>query len=97
MAKPKRIYKLYSVPRPPDIPGCARAGAWWSWYHEYLRSPEWAEVRKRVLAKARGDCQYCRADFAVEVHHLTYLNVGHECWGDVLAVCLACHRMLHRR
>lgn len=97
MPKPRRIYKVrYPVPQPPDARSRTRSGPWWDWYNGYLRSEVWAEVRRRVLVRAKGTCQDCRTRPAAEVHHLTYIRVGRECWGDLQAVCLECHDRTHR-
>lgn len=93
----KHIHKCYPVPRPPDVRSNLHEGPWWDWYNGYLQSEIWAEVRRRVIKRARGDCQRCRSRVAVEVHHLSYDRVGHERWGDLQAICKNCHDDIHRR
>lgn len=66
-------------------------------YEAYLRSPEWAEKRAAVLARARGRCEVdpcVRA--AAHVHHTRYPKVlGDEALSDLLAVCVDHHDLLH--
>jgi hypothetical protein len=64
-------------------------------YAEYLRSPEWAEVRRRYRAAPAlpQEC-FCGAT-EVEFHHTTYERVGRERLEDLVPLCVNCHRMLH--
>ena len=64
------------------------------WYSRYLRSPEWKELRSRILALAKWRCHECGA-YATEVHHLTYVNVGNESEEDLQALCRRCHQHVH--
>jgi 5-methylcytosine-specific restriction endonuclease McrA len=68
---------------------------WWAVYGAYLKSPEWAERRRRVLARAEGRCERCGHERATQVHHLTYRRVGAEWLKDLLAICNACHEHHH--
>jgi len=67
-------------------------------YHEYLRSPEWANVRKAALRKAGYHCQLCYADGQLHVHHKTYdIKRGEEHWHDaIIVLCEECHRRFHK-
>lgn len=38
----------------------ARNEEWWTRYSAYLASREWAEIRKLVIARAVGICEWCR-------------------------------------
>lgn len=64
-------------------------------YHEYLRSPAWARLRRQVLMRCGCVCQGCGAKPAVEVHHLTYERIGEEMLFDLVALCRECHDRLH--
>lgn len=64
-------------------------------YQEYLRTPEWAEQRRRAIERAEGRCQGCNADSHLEVHHRTYDNRGEEEAGDLTVLCAACHTAVH--
>lgn len=60
-------------------------------YTSYLDSEAWAEMRERIMRRARRRCETC-GDLATQVHHLTYERLGHEDPADLLAVCEPCHR-----
>jgi len=64
-------------------------------YDAYLRSEAWQKLRKAVFARASYRCEGCQAADAEEVHHLTYIRLGHEFLTDLLAVCAPCHAVLH--
>jgi hypothetical protein len=64
-------------------------------YRAYLRSPEWAEKRARIMERSGGTCERCRERPAVDVHHLTYDRIYHESPSDLQAVCRTCHDTYH--
>ena len=64
-------------------------------YARYLASPEWQEVRSRIIARANGVCECCDMAPPTEVHHTTYLRLGCELDDDLLAVCSFCHWLIH--
>lgn len=70
-------------------------GKWWSGYNQYLKSPEWAARREKVLNRAGGMCEGCLERRATQVHHLTYKHVGREPLFDLVAICDECHDMVH--
>jgi 5-methylcytosine-specific restriction endonuclease McrA len=62
-------------------------------YLRYLDSPAWKRIRRQVLSRARGRCERCgRFSTALEVHHRTYVRLGHEPLTDLQALDLRCHR-----
>lgn len=75
----------------------ARRESFWKYYTEYLESPEWASKRADVLERDRYTCQFkfrgCTRR-AVQVHHLTYENVGNEPLEDLISVCIHCHEIV---
>ena len=73
-----------------------RSIEWWRQYGEYLTSPEWQALRRRVIEAAGGVCAYCELRPAVQAHHETYERVGHELLEDLSAVCIECHERLHK-
>lgn len=75
----------------------ARNAEWWARYEAHLASPEWQDLRQRVMERCRGLCEGCRLRRAVQVHHLTYERLGNEMLFDLAAVCLICHAMIHGR
>lgn len=64
---------------------------WWEQYAEYLRSPQWASKRERVLERDGRTCQACLVRDAREVHHLTYKHVFNEPLFELISVCKVCH------
>ena len=66
------------------------------WYKDYLKSPEWREKRLLVLDRCNNVCEGCRQKVAIEVHHLTYKNVGKEFLFELIGICLGCHERVHK-
>ncbi len=60
-------------------------------YAEYLQSPEWAQIRARVLARDDYRCQDCGRGCDLHVHHLTYEDVGSEHHWQLITLCETCH------
>jgi len=69
--------------------------AWHRAYDAYLASPQWRELRRKVLARCHGVCEGCGERPAVQIHHLTYARTGYEMLFDLAAVCLECHEKIH--
>lgn len=67
----------------------------WTWYPEYLKSPEWASRRRKVLARCNGICEGCGESTAVHVHHKTYDHVGRELLFELVGLCIPCHETCH--
>jgi hypothetical protein len=74
-----------------------RPDNFWDKYSEYLRSPEWASKRALVFQRANGMCEGCGIREATQAHHLTYARVGREMLFDLVAICDACHEVVHGR
>ena len=68
---------------------------WLQSYGPYLSSPEWADKRQRVLARARWVCEGCGERPPTQVHHLTYEHVGAEFLFELVALCEPCHDRIH--
>lgn len=67
-------------------------------YEAWCRtSPEWADIKKKILWRSRGHCEACLSAPAEVVHHLTY-EAGKlpPAW-HLRAVCIECHGRLHWR
>jgi 5-methylcytosine-specific restriction endonuclease McrA len=64
-------------------------------YQKYLESREWQAKRAKVLKRANHICEGCLSRPAVQVHHTTYANVGHELLFELVALCLDCHARAH--
>ena len=50
----------------------SRSTRWWQVYRQFLASPEWAEMRRRVLERAGHVCEACLLVRAAQVHHTAY-------------------------
>jgi HNH endonuclease len=64
-------------------------------YDEYLRTPEWKDVRRFALKRAGDRCQTCNRSGPFHVHHRTYERRGRESLADVLVLCADCHKAFH--
>ena len=64
-------------------------------YRKYLKSPEW-KAKRKWLFKVRGrKCEKCDNRSRLEVHHLTYANIGKETLADLQVLCAHCHYIEH--
>jgi len=64
-------------------------------YQDYLYSDIWIE-RRELMIKMVGKCELCGAINRLQVHHITYLNVGNEKKEDLMVVCKTCHTRIHK-
>lgn len=68
-------------------------------YASYIQSREWRERRKAALYLCNRRCKDCQRDgqdhVRLEVHHLSYANLGHEADADLVVLCGSCHRRRH--
>lgn len=79
------------------VPGALTYREWYRYV--YLRSAHWQNYRARRLALAGYRCQeiHCiKHGSHLDVHHLTYANIGHELDGDTLVLCRLHHNMVSR-
>lgn len=73
-------------------------------YDGYMKSEEWAAKRDERLRLDDRHCVMCgRADGitrkgkpVLQVHHVSYKNLGHEPMEDLVSLCAGCHRKIHR-
>jgi len=63
-------------------------------YYEYLKSKEWASIRKSII-EDRKRCERCYAENDLQVHHKTYENVFNEKDEDLELLCRHCHQKEH--
>lgn len=68
---------------------------WWALYNEYLTTPEWHDLRIKIINRDKNLCQECFSKKANEVHHLHYRNVFKEKLEDLISVCKDCHNKIH--
>ena len=67
-------------------------------YEKYIRSAKWKKVRAYRMKYDEFECQSplpmyqdCLESERLEVHHLTYDNLGRELLGDIVTLCQNCH------
>lgn len=70
-----------------------------TFYQTYIASAAWRDSRVRIaeFVAAGHRCRICNAEGAeagLEAHHRTYVRLGREEPGDLLAVCRDCHRVI---
>lgn len=66
-------------------------------YFSYIESDEWRERARSIRERDGYRCQICGADDTpLEVHHLTYDNLGQELDEDLITVCHSCHEKITR-
>lgn len=65
------------------------------YYKAYLQSEHWLTFREKALEAAHFECEECGYDESLNVHHLTYANIGKESLNDVQVLCYRCHMQAH--
>jgi CDGSH-type Zn-finger protein len=64
-------------------------------YADYLNSPLWNRIRRKVYAKRGKACSLC-GDVASELHHNRYARVDLEgrCLSEIHPICRGCHEAI---
>jgi 5-methylcytosine-specific restriction endonuclease McrA len=62
-------------------------------YRDYMSSMQWWAKKGEAIERAGHKCERCGATESLEVHHLTYDQLGDERPEDLLVVCPDCHRI----
>jgi len=67
-------------------------------YTKYLQSRHWQSFRLKAILHYGKKCMMCGIKEVpyFHVHHLTYVNLGHEKFKDVVVLCEECHNEIHR-
>lgn len=68
---------------------------WFREHDQYLQSPQWRTLRRKVLDRAKNLCEGCRDKPPTQVHHLTYAHWKNEFLWELVAVCDDCHERIH--
>jgi len=63
-------------------------------YRGYLGSDKWTEIR-RVKLKSQRKCEKCGSRISLQIHHITYKNLGCETNKDLQVLCELCHKEFH--
>ncbi len=64
-------------------------------YQAYLNSNEWQETRQRIFKRDNFRCVKCGCSKNLQVHHITYENLGEEKEADLATLCDKCHNSIH--
>ena len=64
-------------------------------YKKYMESAEWIAKRNMALRRDGFVCKRCGSAKNLNVHHITYKNLGHEEMDDLVTLCETCHEYIH--
>ncbi len=64
-------------------------------YPEFLKTPEWRQIREAALERAGHRCQVCNSADELQVHHRDYSNKPLEMLSDLTVLCDGCHGIFH--
>lgn len=74
---------------------CNDTGEKCTGYKEYLQSKHWALLRKKYI-KSNTVCASCGSKDNLQLHHVSYKNLGNEFSADFLVLCDKCHKNIHK-
>lgn len=64
-------------------------------YRDYLRSPHWRDMQARYRASRLPQaCLGCNEP-NFQLHHRSYVRLGHELLEDLIPLCDECHYQVH--
>lgn len=64
-------------------------------YHEWLKTVDWKEVRRKRLEMDGYVCQGCGVARAEQVHHITYSHATSPFLFQLVSLCRECHERYH--
>ena len=64
-------------------------------YYSYLKTQAWEEMRQKIFRRDGFKCVICHEAKNLNVHHITYENLGAEKESDLVTLCQACHEKVH--
>lgn len=64
-------------------------------YHTYIHSPDWEDRKRRYYETHPKRCVICLTYKHIDLHHLSYRNLGNEQDEELVAVCRFHHDMFH--
>ena len=66
-------------------------------YNQYITSKEWYNNPARLAVIQRDKvCKMCGSNNFLQVHHITYTNLGNEKEEDLVLLCENCHKKVHK-
>ena len=63
--------------------------------HTYLTSENWRMLRRKVLQRDNYQCVTCHSTANLNIHHITYIDLGDESLDQLTTLCATCHTDLH--
>lgn len=66
-----------------------------NFYFDYMHSNSWLTRRRKRIEMDGYRCKICGSATNLNVHHITYENLGCEPMDDLVTVCKQCHANLH--
>lgn len=65
-------------------------------YKNYLNTNHWKIMRIKVRDKYKNKCAECGYKNNLQVHHISYVNIGFEKMNELILLCDICHLSEHR-
>ena len=74
-------------------------------YDKYMKSDAWAKKRAERLELDDNKCVMCERPNGLQkdgvtpilqVHHISYKNLGNEPMEDLVSLCPSCHKRIHK-
>ena len=71
------------------------------YYDKYIRSDAWKQKEQERMRIDDNKCAMCgrpseKTRHGLQVHHITYKNLGHEdVLADLVTLCAPCHKKMH--
>lgn len=64
-------------------------------FYQYIKTQAWEEMRQKVFRRDGFKCVICGEAKNLNVHHITYENLGAEKASDLVTLCQFCHEDIH--
>lgn len=64
-------------------------------FYQYIKTQAWEEMRQKVFRRDGFQCVVCKEAKNLNVHHITYDNLGAEKESDLVTLCRDCHKKVH--
>lgn len=74
---------------------CKDTGEQFLNYKDYLKGLHWSIFKTKYFQYHKKECSICGKKYGIQLHHLTYDNIGNETFDDVICVCGECHDKIH--
>ena len=67
-------------------------------YEKYILSLQWrtSKPRQKTISLDNFSCRMCGSTYKLQVHHITYKNLGKEELNDLATLCSVCHEYTHK-